>query len=166
MLRRPPGSTRTATLFPYTVLFRSSRFGRPHRRDRAATVQLQRAAGRLPGVRRAWRTARIRPRTRRPQPCAEPEEGCGGAVGEIEPALALLYAGARKPRQSLWLFARNAVAVAIRRGTARHTLWQRRQAGRADLQGSKEERRVGNECVSQCRSRWSPLHKKKKKKKK
>src|SRR3546814_14805432 len=27
-----------------------------------------------------------------------------------------------------------------------------------------EERRVGKECVSTCRSRWSPFHKKKKKK--
>src|SRR3546814_13730911 len=27
-----------------------------------------------------------------------------------------------------------------------------------------EERRVGKECVSTCRSRWSPSHKKKKKK--
>src|SRR3546814_15061187 len=26
-----------------------------------------------------------------------------------------------------------------------------------------EERRVGKECVSTCRSRWSPVHKKKKK---
>src|SRR3546814_19432482 len=29
-----------------------------------------------------------------------------------------------------------------------------------------EERRVGKECVSTCRSRWSPTHKKKKKNKK
>src|SRR3546814_13156496 len=29
-----------------------------------------------------------------------------------------------------------------------------------------EERRVGKECVSTCRSRWSPYHKKKKKQKK
>src|SRR3546814_19919863 len=28
-----------------------------------------------------------------------------------------------------------------------------------------EERRVGKECVSTCRSRWSPYHEKKKKKK-
>src|SRR3546814_18850693 len=27
--------------------------------------------------------------------------------------------------------------------------------------GSPEERRVGKECVSTCRSRWSPSHKKK-----
>src|SRR3546814_12944925 len=29
-----------------------------------------------------------------------------------------------------------------------------------------EERRVGKECVSKCRSRWSPYHKKKKKEEK
>src|SRR3546814_21072240 len=29
-------------------------------------------------------------------------------------------------------------------------------------QGRSEERRVGKECVSTCRSRWSPNHKKKK----
>src|SRR3546814_6798835 len=29
MIRRPPGSTRTDTLFPYTTLFRSPRQGRP-----------------------------------------------------------------------------------------------------------------------------------------
>src|SRR3546814_19258715 len=104
MIRRPPRSTRTDTLVPYTTLFRSA-------------VQLQRAAGRVSRVRRAGRTARIRPRSRRPQPCAQPEKGRGGAVGEIEPALALLYAGARS-----------------------------------------EERRVGKECVSTCRSRWSPYH--------
>src|SRR3546814_12221765 len=28
--------------------------------------------------------------------------------------------------------------------------------------GRSEERRVGKECVSTCRSRWSPCHKKKK----
>src|SRR3546814_19882507 len=28
----------------------------------------------------------------------------------------------------------------------------------ADLLGSSEERRVGKECVSTCRSRWSPYH--------
>src|SRR3546814_1438086 len=28
----------------------------------------------------------------------------------------------------------------------------------ADLGGRSEERRVGKECVSTCRSRWSPYH--------
>src|SRR3546814_12202465 len=33
----------------------------------------------------------------------------------------------------------------------------------ADLNNRSEERRVGKECVSTCRSRWAPYHSKKKK---
>src|SRR3546814_16690397 len=36
--------------------------------------------------------------------------------------------------------------------------------GRRGLAGRSEERRVGKECVSTCRSRWSPYHSKKKNK--
>src|SRR3546814_7867001 len=32
------------------------------------------------------------------------------------------------------------------------------QEGRVDRVGSAEERRVGKECVSKCRSRWSAYH--------
>src|SRR3546814_12101028 len=45
--------------------------------------------------------------------------------------------------------------------------WLWRSLARARLQplrrskGRSEERRVGKECVSTCRSRWSPYHKKK-----
>src|SRR3546814_9688908 len=52
MIRRPPRSTRTDTLFPYTTLFRSTlheleegglaRPGRPHDRDRFAGYDLKR----------------------------------------------------------------------------------------------------------------------------
>src|SRR3546814_20332704 len=34
---------------------------------------------------------------------------------------------------------------------------------KVNLRRSSEERRVGKECVSTCRSRWSPYHSKKKK---
>jgi len=91
--------------------------------------------GACPGMRRPRRAAGIRPRTRRSKPCAQPEKGRRRAMGEIEPALALLYAGARKPGQSLWFRPRHAVAGSARRGAAHHSLWQRRQTGRADLQG-------------------------------
>src|SRR3546814_20978695 len=37
-----------------------------------------------------------------------------------------------------------------------------RSAWTAARGGRSEERRVGKECVSTCRSRWSPYHKKKK----
>src|SRR3546814_18903999 len=33
-----------------------------------------------------------------------------------------------------------------------------RNAARRDFGKRSEERRVGNECVSTCRSRWSPSH--------
>src|SRR3546814_17144488 len=51
MVRRPPRSTRTDTLFPYTTLFRS-----PMAREQAH------AADRLPAERRALDPERIEPR--------------------------------------------------------------------------------------------------------
>src|SRR3546814_14195344 len=39
MIRRPPRSTRTDTLFPYTTLFRSHRLVEQGGRDRARTVE-------------------------------------------------------------------------------------------------------------------------------
>src|SRR3546814_14784146 len=49
---------------------------------------------------------------------------------------------------------------------ARHPLWAKELYGYASHQPEtrSEERRVGKECVSTCRSRWSPYHKKKKNK--
>src|SRR3546814_17110628 len=47
-------------------------------------------------------------------------------------------------------------------GGEQHALLQRNRL--VDLPVRSEERRVGKECVSTCRSRWSPRHSKKKKK--
>src|SRR3546814_16769495 len=59
--------------------------------------------------------------------------------------------------------------VAERLGVHEHTVgkWRRRfvQDGIEGLTDRSEERRVGKECVSTCRSRWSPSHLKKKIKK-
>src|SRR3546814_13729550 len=51
---------------------------------------------------------------------------------------------------------------------AGHRAAERAPAGRgaAPDGGRSEERRVGKECVSTCRSRWSPYHYKKKTRKK
>src|SRR3546814_7190476 len=49
MIRRPPRSTRTDTLFPYTTLFRSRRGGRSRMRARRSprwSVQRRRVVGR------------------------------------------------------------------------------------------------------------------------
>src|SRR3546814_12337220 len=85
MIRRPPRSTRTDTLFPYTTLFRS---------------------------RRLWN----------------------------ERACKLLRACA---------FDRRIDADALDIGTEQVA---------QDAHRRSEERRVGKECVSTCRSRWSPYH--------
>src|SRR3546814_16184267 len=60
----------------------------------------------------------------------------------------------------------------LRAGEARKEGGYRRQWSRCDpeparqgYRGRSEERRVGKECVSTGRSRWSPVHEKKKMKK-
>src|SRR3546814_10474959 len=40
----------------------------------------------------------------------------------------------------------------------RHALCLRRRNSVTGLKARSEERRVGKECVSTCRSRWSPYH--------
>src|SRR3546814_1171735 len=64
MTRRPPGSTRTVTLFPYTTLFRSIRFGQ--RREIRQCGILQRPAARRGGIRRIGAGIAVR--------CIEPLE--------------------------------------------------------------------------------------------
>src|SRR3546814_12128686 len=114
MYRRPPGSTLTDTLFPYTTLFRS-------------------AGGNLALVR----------------------------TGD----LITLDVGARRlhlhvddaeleKRRATWVPPDHGAARGYLKLYLDHVL----QADRgADLDRS-EERRVGKECVSTCRSRWSPYH--------
>src|SRR3546814_15393213 len=105
LIRRPPISTRTDTLFPYTTLFRSPSWY-PH------------VAGQVPV--------------------------------QNEPA-ACTYAGN----------ACSAHTEAAMRPAARGSC--KLQAGLHKKRGARrsEERRVGKECVSKCRSRWSPYHSKK-----
>src|SRR3546814_15603110 len=98
MIRRPPRSTRTDTLFPYTTLFRSA----DERRHVAGLMRVNHA-------------------------------------GEIA-AQALYHGQALTARDP---------------DTRRHLLDAAREE-RDHLRS--EERRVGKECVSTCRSRWSPYH--------
>src|SRR3546814_8684290 len=82
MIRRPPRSTRTDTLFPYTTLFRSSHelsaasTGHRERRERAEARRQGTAAGRGPAARRHQaddRRAR-EVRNRAPEGCDRSEE--------------------------------------------------------------------------------------------
>src|SRR3546814_16619330 len=118
MIRRPPRSTRTDTLFPYTTLFRSRGEG-----------------GDGPALRLVARRQDQphRPPPLRPRPVprgdgggagtAEHRAGGVGAVGELNAAGTI-----------------KCISLPLRRYIR------------------SEERRVGKECVSTCRSRWSTLH--------
>src|SRR3546814_9041385 len=54
---------------------------------------------------------------------------------------------------AVWILAAAALAMAL--GAA--LLWHRAGQGQR-RQARSEERRVGKECVSTCRSRWAPYH--------
>src|SRR3546814_16113792 len=97
MIRRPPRSTRTDTLFPYTTLFRSPFAAEP-------------GGGRPFGARAIDRV---------------PREWIAALPGDLLVGVHLELLAATAPEPDA---------------------------------ASSEERRVGKECVSTCRSRWSPYH--------
>src|SRR3546814_13267427 len=115
MIRRPPRSTRTDTLFPYTTLFRS--LAHACHRDRRLHARLDADL-----LERRLHRERIHHR------CEHPHVIARRAVDSL-----------RDPRQP-------AEDVAAANDEAERS----------------EERRVGKEGVSTCRSRWSPYHEKKK----
>src|SRR3546814_13029800 len=105
MLRRPPVSTRTDTLSPYTTLVRSHRF----------TVGID--------VRGSQLFAQVLDAKFAPHP----GEVVGGhRVVRVELAAAAVFEMLEPPGYS--------------------------------VPARSEARRVGKECVSTCRSRWSPYH--------
>src|SRR3546814_18273426 len=109
MIRRPPRSTLTDTLCPYTSLFRSAMAAQA---DGVGVVTLPREPGQEMLV---------------PAPC-----GAEGAMNEKQ---------------------RRFPGVPLRRPV--DELQPRRSRQNA---ARSEERRVGQECVSTGRSRWSPYH--------
>src|SRR3546814_11260751 len=127
MIRRPPRSTRTYTLFPYTTLFRSPIGG-----DLLARAELQdliealRTEGLLHGVDEADGEFGVAVR--------EEAVSGGGQSPQLRRAA---------DRPGLRLVSHPTFA-----GEVVEVLTHRRS----------EERRVGKECVSTCRSRWSPYH--------
>src|SRR3546814_11162625 len=141
MIRRPPRSTRTDTLFPYTTLFRSDGeiwHEGPFNFANGLTLSknethLYVACTWLPGVERIV----IRD---------------DGSAGEREVYVTLpktcpdglafdrddnLYISCYAPNAVFQVNTRRDVQLVVDRS---------------------EERRVGKECVSRCRSRWAPYH--------
>src|SRR3546814_11867322 len=115
MIRRPPRSTRTDTLFPYTTLFRSF-----EPRVRSLERQPQHRIGRREIA--PFECERI---------LSKP----------IERALFIRRRGLERSA-----FGGDDLALDLGRECRRRG------------EGRSEERRVGKECVSTCRSRWSPYN--------
>src|SRR3546814_14235595 len=110
MLRRPPRSTRTDTLFPYTTLFRSLAGAGPE----AAQEQAK-------------------------------------AIMAFETRLAKVSLSSEEMSRDVSKFY-NPVTVADADKLTPNFPWSR------FFESRSEERRVGKECVSTCRSRWAPYH--------
>src|SRR3546814_14398097 len=120
MIRRPPRSTRTDTLFPYTTLFRSlSATALANLNDSALDAILLDAENILFFTRRNQRRLGHDQRL---------------VVGELQP----------HPREHAWT--QRAIGIG-------HIGPQKNPTP-----ARSEERRVGKECVSTCRTRWLPSH--------
>src|SRR3546814_17299046 len=125
MLRRPPRSTRTDTLCPYTTLFRSGVF----------LIRSNVALGDLLGIERIELL-------RGPQGTLFGKNTTAGVVNIIT----------AKPSFTPGL--ETAVSTGNHAYVQASASLTRPPVG--DVLASTEERRVGKECVSKCRSRWSP----------
>src|SRR3546814_19103892 len=91
----------------------------------------------------------------------EPSAPISAAITMITGITDEMVAGRKIDAEEVASFANGAALV-----IAHNAAFDRRFAERLSDVFRSEERRVGKECVSTCRSRWSPYHYKKKKKKK
>src|SRR3546814_14265088 len=145
MLRRPPRSTRTDTLFPYTTLFRS--LGDPYHDQCQTTARLLAEALDRP-VEVAFQSRFGRAKWLEPATAARLD-----ALGRAGKSVAVFAPGFAAHR----LETLEELAI---RGKAQFTA-----AGGRHLpylpclhHGSSEEPSVGDQCVCTCRSWWSTYH--------
>src|SRR3546814_11050551 len=123
MIRRPPRSTRTDTLFPYTTLFRSGYSAARILREAGYTGELRAQGDVLVDQILFMRR-------------------CGFDSFAPEKPFDLQVVKATLERYAFVYQKAADDAVPV---------WKLRH-------GRSEERRGGKECVSTCRSRWSPYH--------
>src|SRR3546814_13356562 len=128
MIRRPPRSTRTDTLFPYTTLFRSQ-------------VSALASLAKHPGISQVVLAEKLEVHPVTVTQLIDRLQRAGWVKREVHEddrrAFRLFLTDQADPILSeVWKIAAQARENALR----------------------SEERRVGHECVSTCRSRWSPSH--------
>src|SRR3546814_6063367 len=155
MIRRPPRSTRTDTLFPYTTLFRSTYLQNGQKADISSPRRM------MPGGCPIGSYVELSP----------PAEEMGVAEG-IETALAVtrdfgIPCWSTISADGLKAFTPPAIVKRLRifgdndpkyGGQAAAYALAHRMSVRLDCVEWKRKRRVGKECVSTCRSRWLPNH--------
>src|SRR3546814_12310999 len=132
MIRLPPRSTRTDTLFPYTTLFRSSSIGQSG--APACSTHLRAVLTVCPSTRRSpYASAKVVLRQRqRPDYCSSRADLC------YMYALATVAASAREQRLFLPRLPHNEPTMLL------------------PLSDNKSEnRRVGKQCLRTCRASWS-----------
>src|SRR3546814_20964451 len=148
MIRRPPRSTRTDTLFPYTTLFRSRGDAQADASPEAVQPDGQTGEGvQAQAIEPGDAPKPARNPRRRKAPVADAPDAEQAAAGRPRGRGARREENpesAKEPEQAL-AYLDNAAQISQRLRT--------------------EERSVGKACVSTCRTGWGPLHKKKKHKK-
>src|SRR3546814_20880589 len=143
MIRRPPRSTRTDTLFPYTTLFRS-------------WALLDAGAGAV--VEADERGADLGGEVHHlvdllGEHLAEGAAEHSEVLAEYEHLAAVDRAPAGDHAVGVGALLQTAVVGAV---AGEHVELVERPGVEQELRS--EERRVGKECVRTCRSRWSPSH--------
>src|SRR3546814_13280323 len=151
MFGRHPRSTRTDTLLPYPTLFRSQR-----RLALYARVRLEPMRG------DGWSRLGIRPYPREHEERIRLASGREVVLRPIRPEDAPGYIAfiSRLNPQDVRLRFFGMVRELPLSQLARLTQidYDREMAFIAMAPARSDERRVGKECVSTCRSRWSPYH--------
>src|SRR3546814_283528 len=157
MIRHPPRSQRTDTRFPFTPLFRSL----IENTDREPLHPLDEF--------RAFQDMRLK---------GTPEEDIAAAhrvtvqvvkqrlrLAAVSPTLLDVYADDGMTLEQLMAFTvtdnharQEQVWEAISKSWSKEPYQIRRMLNETTVRARSEERRVGKECVSTCRSRWSPYH--------
>src|SRR3546814_13769262 len=137
MIPRPPRSTRTDTLFPYTTLFRSLRAG--DRADRSPCVFPENASG---GVFKRHGAGWPRIVVALYGPC-QPGHAAAVCATPLPLASCFLHAGVLLCQHGDVCGRLLAVAWPGKPGQRHMGFWR------------SEERRVGKECVSPFNTRWS-----------
>src|SRR3546814_8836565 len=169
MIRRPPRSTRTYTLFPYTTLFRSTSD------PRDALLSLKQLSIAFPaGTTQTQATAKasaFATATRKIQGCGTANDIAANLGADVVDNDQIRIRDLPVPLQDMLLNLQVGEASppfgSVKDGVRVLVL-----CGRDDPQNAgapsfeqimtqldrSEERRVGQECVSTCRSRWAPYH--------